>query len=243
LARPLHNKVKEQIKIVYGSGMMNSQNDKEGSGHVKAAIIGGVFAVIAACIGGSFLILNTMVNNGVIVFGASNPSSQNTQPTNTAPVNQEPTAISSNPTSIPVVEATTIPTETAVKYDGWVICWHGRDSYEYLIAYPQSQAEQGINLNIGLTNAQGQKIEVPNDSLKMCYVDGEWYGYPDPNEWFPKVSYFKLIDKEILVCSDSPNCQGEQHTIYAQGYYAWNAPELQAPKEAGIHIIDYKSSK
>lgn len=38
---------------------MNSQNDKEGSGHVKAAIIGGVFALLAAIVGESFLIPNT----------------------------------------------------------------------------------------------------------------------------------------------------------------------------------------
>lgn len=45
---------------------MSSKNDKEGSGYVKAAIIGGVFAVIAALIGGIFLILNTLINNGSI---------------------------------------------------------------------------------------------------------------------------------------------------------------------------------
>jgi len=58
---------------------MNSQNDKEGSGHVKAALIGGIFAVVAAIIGGFFLILNTMVDNGSITIGANNPSK--TQPT------------------------------------------------------------------------------------------------------------------------------------------------------------------
>ena len=62
---------------------MNSQNDKEDSGHVKAALIGGIFALLAACVGGFFLIINTMVNNGVIVFGASNPSNKNSQPTAT----------------------------------------------------------------------------------------------------------------------------------------------------------------
>ncbi|MCI0575918.1 MAG: hypothetical protein L0332_25440 [Chloroflexi bacterium] len=39
---------------------------QESSGHVKAAIIGGICAIIAACIGGVFLILNTLVSNGFI---------------------------------------------------------------------------------------------------------------------------------------------------------------------------------
>ncbi len=66
---------------------MNSQDDKEGSGHVKAAMIGGIFVVLAACITGGFLLLNTMVENGVIVFGMSNPSAP---PTATASQYQEP---------------------------------------------------------------------------------------------------------------------------------------------------------
>jgi len=53
---------------------MNSQNDKEGSGHVKAAYITGIFVVTAACIAGAFAVLNTMVDNGIIVIGMSNPS-------------------------------------------------------------------------------------------------------------------------------------------------------------------------
>lgn len=68
---------------------MNSQTDKESAGHVKAAIIGGIFAIIAACIAGGFLILNTMVENGVIIFGASNPSNPNLQTTMTASPNED----------------------------------------------------------------------------------------------------------------------------------------------------------
>jgi hypothetical protein len=135
-----------------------------------------------------------------------------------------------------------IATATPVLYDGWVICWHGRDGYEYLIAYPEADARQGVNLNFNLTNAQGRQVEVANDSLKMCYVNGEWYGYPDPNEWFPKVSYLKLTGKEILVCFDSPGCQGGQWTIRPEKYYPWDAPELESPKETGIHIMSYKVS-
>ena len=36
--------------------------DKDNSGTVKAAIIGGIFAIIAATIGGIFLIMNTIVD-------------------------------------------------------------------------------------------------------------------------------------------------------------------------------------
>jgi hypothetical protein len=87
---------------------MNLQNDKEGSGHVKAAIIGGVFALLAACVGGVFLLLNTMVNNGVIVFGASNPSNPNSPATATASQYQAPS--SNQPTSVaPKIQ----PTNTA----------------------------------------------------------------------------------------------------------------------------------
>ena len=41
---------------------MGSQNDKEGSGHVKAAIIGGIFALLAALISFIFLTLNYSLN-------------------------------------------------------------------------------------------------------------------------------------------------------------------------------------
>lgn len=50
---------------------MNSQNEKESSGHVKAAIISGVFLLVAALVSGMFLLLNTMFANGIIGFGSS----------------------------------------------------------------------------------------------------------------------------------------------------------------------------
>ncbi len=151
-------------------------------------------------------------------------------------VTPQPTATSSQPLS-------TTQESSNEQFSGWVICWHGRDGYEYLIAYPESDANQGISLNFNLINAQGSQVEVANDSLKMCYIDSEWYGYSDPNPWFPTVSYMKLLDREILVCSDSPGCKGSQWTMLSEKYFPWNAPELQAPKETGIHIITYKSSQ
>jgi hypothetical protein len=60
---------------------LNSQTNKESSGVVKAAIIGGiiagVFTVVAACVGGGFLILNTLVaQEKFVVTPTSAPVSQ-----------------------------------------------------------------------------------------------------------------------------------------------------------------------
>ena len=154
----------------------------------------------------------------------------------------QPTQVPPNATTAPEIQPTAASNE-AVKYNGWVICWHGRDGYEYLIAYPENDVKEGVNLNYQLTNAQGRKLELANDSLKMCHVDGEWYGYPDPSPWFPSVSHMKLLDREILVCSDSPGCQGNQYTMLPEKYFPWNAPELQTPTGTGVHVISYKASR
>jgi hypothetical protein len=89
---------------------MNSQNDKEGLRRDRAAIIGGIFAVLAACVGGVFLLLNTMIDNGVIFVGISNP---NSQPTATASQFQEPTTVSSNPNVAPTNQPASISTTSA----------------------------------------------------------------------------------------------------------------------------------
>ncbi|MBL8100781.1 MAG: hypothetical protein JNK81_16485 [Anaerolineales bacterium] len=156
------------------------------------------------------------------------------------------TLIVEQPTLVQVVTETPIPTpqptSTPIKFVGWVICWHGKDGYEYLIAYPENDVKQGISLNYRLTNAQGRELELANDSLKMCYVDGEWYGYPDPSPWFAGVSYMQLQDRKILVCSDSPGCQGNRHELFPEKYYPANSPNLQAPNGTGVHVITYKST-
>ncbi len=64
---------------------MNSQNDKDGSPHIKAAVIAGIFAVIAACISVIGLIIIAFINNGFIFAGAGN---QNPYPT-TAPISTQ----------------------------------------------------------------------------------------------------------------------------------------------------------
>jgi hypothetical protein len=58
----------------------------ESSAYMKAAVIGGIFAVIAACVGGVFLILNTLVNNGFIVIGPSVQTGNPSQPATAAVV-------------------------------------------------------------------------------------------------------------------------------------------------------------
>jgi hypothetical protein len=113
LARPLHNKVKNPNRISWEIAM-NSQNDKEGSGHVRAAVIGGIFALLAAIIGGFFLIINTMVNNGIIVFGMSNPKAQ---PTAIVSQSQEPVIVSVTSTPATDVQGLEISTPDAPLYD------------------------------------------------------------------------------------------------------------------------------
>lgn len=91
---------------------MSSQNNKEDSGHIKAAVIGGVFALVAAIIGGLFLVLNTMVDNGIIIFGMSNPS---TKPIVT--VVQSPESIIASMTSTSAIDASAISLPSAPLYD------------------------------------------------------------------------------------------------------------------------------
>ena len=63
---------KEKCDSYNGSDTMKSQDGKEGSGQVKAAIIAGIFTLIAACIGGIFLIINTLVDNDELSVGNAN---------------------------------------------------------------------------------------------------------------------------------------------------------------------------
>ncbi len=60
---------------------MNSQNDKDSSPHIRAAVIAGIFGVIAACISVTGLIIIAFINNGFIFAGAGNSNPPNIQPT------------------------------------------------------------------------------------------------------------------------------------------------------------------
>ena len=59
--------------------MLNSEKEKSDRGQVRTAIIGGVFALLAACISGVFLILNTMINNQEANISPTQPNSLITQ--------------------------------------------------------------------------------------------------------------------------------------------------------------------
>jgi hypothetical protein len=149
---------------------MNSQNDKENSGRDRAAIIGGVFAVLAACVGGIFLLLNTIVDKGTIVFGTSNPSVQLTA---TASQYQEP--ISTPTYSNSPKSSTFIQTEinNVLGIGNWQ-CFPDRlDGVSFLnvpenfvVKYPISSVDkQGIKYKVGEV--------VPSGGLATAWIEGQ----------------------------------------------------------------------
>jgi hypothetical protein len=87
----------------------------------------------------------------------------------------------------------------------WLVCWHGKHGYEYLIAYPMSKVENGLDLygfELPLEpNKQPDKLA--HASLKMCYLNGRWYGGDkNPKPWFPKVNSIKVKDNQVTVFTD-----------------------------------------
>lgn len=70
---------------------MNSQNDKDSSPHIRAAVIAGIFAVVAACIGGVFLVIVAFINNGFIFAGAGNQNQPIFQPASEIAPQSQPT--------------------------------------------------------------------------------------------------------------------------------------------------------
>jgi hypothetical protein len=94
---------------------------------------------------------------------------------------------------------------------GWIVCWHGRAGHEFLVAYPEAEARNGIDLagKVARKPWDGQNEDLSNDSLKMCYYDGDWYGSPNP-AWFPSASFLQFQEGTFLVCEHSPGCEGNQ---------------------------------
>jgi hypothetical protein len=76
---------------------------------------------------------------------------------------------------------------TASQYPGWLICWHGKTNQEFLVAYSEAQVRRGVDLP-----------DEMNDSLKMCLLDGTWYGSPSGSH-FPTVSDLRLDANQIVV--------------------------------------------
>jgi hypothetical protein len=93
----------------------------------------------------------------------------------------------------------------------WLVCWHGKQvgadriGYEYLIAYPISKVENRLDL-YGLEipfkpNEQPDKLA--HASLKMCYLNGSWYGGDkNPKPWFPKVNSLQVKGNQVTVFTD-----------------------------------------
>jgi hypothetical protein len=117
-----------------------------------------------------------------------------------------------NRSSIPVPQISptvTSPVSTS-KISDWLICWHGKalgpdkGGYEYLIAYPPNTFQRGLDLSVKLSIAPGVELDtLANDSLKMCYLKGKWYGgNQDSMPWFPRASYLKVEQDRILLYDD-----------------------------------------
>jgi hypothetical protein len=102
----------------------------------------------------------------------------------------------------------------------WLVCWHGKQigperiGYEYLIAYPPGIFQGGLDLGIELAIEPGKKPDtIANDSLKMCYLKGQWYGGNGSSKpWFPNASYLEVKQGQILL-STNVFGQGESWTI------------------------------
>lgn len=105
---------------------------------------------------------------------------------------------------------TPVPTEPEPLLPGWVICWHGRAEHEYLIAYPEVHAREGINLTTPMKRPwDGNAGDLTNDSLKMCLFNGIWHG-SSLLQYFPFASYLRLEQGHVVVCENAPGCGGEQ---------------------------------
>jgi hypothetical protein len=123
-------------------------------------------------------------------------------------------------------------------FPGWVICRHGRSDREFLVAYPEAEARNGIDLNgkISFNPWYEREEDLANDSLKMCYYKGDWYGSSNL-AWFPTVSYLQLLENQMVVCEHSdcvgdswPMLPGAASDVQIGGY---------VPKQPGIHLLDH----
>ena len=80
-----------------------------------------------------------------------------------------------------------------------------------MVAYPEAEVRNGIDLagKVARKPWDGQDEDLSNDSLKMCYYNGDWHGSPNP-AWFPTASYLQLQEGRFVVCEHSPDCGGNQ---------------------------------
>lgn len=153
--------------------------------------------------------------------------------------------LASTPT--PTYTPSSTLTSTPLGYEGWVICWHGTDGHEVLVAYPESNARNGIELILQLERPwSGDFADLANDSLKMCFANGIWYGGIDTNSdppWYPQVSYLQLREDHILVCEDTPGCNGQQWMMASTGSPPFGIESLlRQPTSNEIQTLGFISS-
>ena len=173
---------------------MNSQNDKDGSPHIRAAVIAGIFGVIAACISVTGLIIIAFINNGFIFAGAGNSNPPNIQPTSEPVITSPPQTTNDNQNSDSFIASSpliingksySVPTSNSpycvaseatgytsgnIDYDlivpkGWVIVW---DSWK---AYWTGGNYENDGLLIVYGSLQG-KVTIVNG--EYCAVPVEW---------------------------------------------------------------------
>jgi hypothetical protein len=145
--------------------------------------------------------------------------------------------VNKSSTPSPPVSQTTSPTSTLNSSD-WLVCWHGKavgpdkGGYEYMIAYPPNTFQSGLDLSARLAIEPGGKLDtLANDSLKMCYLKGKWYGGDKGSmPWFPHASYLKVEQDRILLYDD----------VSAQGA-SWTMRPVEPPSLATISLLDSPS--
>jgi hypothetical protein len=123
------------------------------------------------------------------------------------------------------------PLPTSSQYPGWLICWHGKTNQEFLVAYSETDVRHGIDL-------PGEM----NDSLKMCLLDGTWYGSPSGSH-FPTVSDLRLDANQIVVYEHGGQA-GRQWALTPSGLPPSVILELlQKPTKAGQTLGRIPTSK
>lgn len=137
----------------------------------------------------------------------------------------------------PTVGSTPIKV-VSVNYPGWVICWHGGSDHEYLVAYPEPQARSGIRLNMLVQRPwDNQAGYILESSLKMCLVNGVWYGTFPTFEWFPWVRYMRVGEGQIVVC-ENIDCANRKWVMLPDGSPAAEIVSmLRQPSGSEIQIL------
>jgi hypothetical protein len=202
-------------------------------------IFGSIFLLLTLYVGyeGLSKLQDEKKNDGttevIVVTATSNVVVE--KQTSTKSTTVPPTISSQNSTP-----ASFSPTTVSPLYRGWLICWHGKFSHEYLIAYPEADVLKGLRLDILLIKPWDNQNEyLPNDSIKECLYNGAWYGQQNP-PWFPLASFLKLEGGNISICENGLNgCNGQKWAMDKAG----NAPKviedlLHQPKEVeGIQVL------